>query len=470
MSETSIKKNIIKNTMILSIGNFLTKAVSFFLLPLYTSVLSKADYGISDLIQNISYLLIPFIGLQIGSGLFRFIINKNDKEERKEIVSFCFFILLIISIVFLIIMFVINKLLSIPYSGLFSLYFISMLFSEFVSRLLRGLRKDTLYAACSFLNTLIYIILNLFFILNLKMGGESIIISLSLGSIISGIIFLSLIKVWELIDLRSINKEKGKEILSYSIPLIPNAISWGIVNVSDRVIISKFLNVAENGIYAVANKFPVIFTTFFSALDMAWVEALSEINDIEERKNYISENFQSVFVLLADICILLICVISIIFKFFVGKEFIEAYNHTYILVVAIFFNSISSLYGGIFVAYKDSKTISKTTVYGAITNIIINISLIKIIGLYAASISTLVSYFVIFFVRNIKLKKYVEIKWNVPKLISLVILLTIVSIGYFISNDILNIIILLIMFIWTIYSNRKTLDTILLTIKRGISR
>ena len=65
------------------------------------------------------------------------------------------------------------------------------------------------------------------------------------------------------------------EMLRYSVPLVPNAISWWIANVSDRLLILYFLGSAMNGIYAAANKIPTIYTTFFSVYNLAWLESVS---------------------------------------------------------------------------------------------------------------------------------------------------------------------------------------------------
>ena len=57
-----------------------------------------------------------------------------------------------------------------------------------------------------------------------------------------------------------------KEMYQYSIPLVPNGISWWIVNVSDRTIITAIIGTAANGIYAVSNKFPTILSSLLGIL------------------------------------------------------------------------------------------------------------------------------------------------------------------------------------------------------------
>ena len=72
------KKELIKNTIIILIGKFSTQLVSFLLLPLYTSLLTTAEYGQYDFLNTISIFLIPCVTLLMEEGMFRFLIPKFD--------------------------------------------------------------------------------------------------------------------------------------------------------------------------------------------------------------------------------------------------------------------------------------------------------------------------------------------------------------------------------------------------------
>jgi hypothetical protein len=61
-------------------------------------------------------------------------------------------------------------------------------------------------------------------------------------------------------------------MLKYSFPLVPNNISWYIINISDRIIVSSFLGSSVNGVYAMANKFPNIMNNFSSFFFTAFKE------------------------------------------------------------------------------------------------------------------------------------------------------------------------------------------------------
>ena len=99
-------KKLGKNIGIITIGNFASKILSFFMMPVYTAVLSTADYGISDLISTSISLIYPILTISVSEGLVRFLLDKDD--NRKQYVSICFYIWL----VSLVIMFLLTPLMG----------------------------------------------------------------------------------------------------------------------------------------------------------------------------------------------------------------------------------------------------------------------------------------------------------------------------------------------------------------------
>jgi len=84
----SRESKLAKNTMIIAIGTFLPKFASFITLPILTEYLSKAEYGMYDLITVLVSLLLPAATLQIQSAAFRFLIEcRDDEDEIKRIVT-----------------------------------------------------------------------------------------------------------------------------------------------------------------------------------------------------------------------------------------------------------------------------------------------------------------------------------------------------------------------------------------------
>ena len=80
----SREKNLIKNTAILSLGNFFPKFITLFLTPILTAQLTKVEYGQYDLITTIVSLLLPAVTLQASSAAFRFLINESIPVMNKN--------------------------------------------------------------------------------------------------------------------------------------------------------------------------------------------------------------------------------------------------------------------------------------------------------------------------------------------------------------------------------------------------
>ena len=121
------------------------------------------------------------------------------------------------------------------------------------------------------------------------------------------------------------------------------------------------------------------------------------------------------------------------------------------------FNVATCLYSQIYLAKKLSRQVASTTIIGAIINIVINVIFIKQLGLYAAAISTMISYFVMMAYRHIDIKKYVSIKVDKFLVINTILVFTFSIILYYQHNLILNIINLVVVCLYAFLLNKEFL-------------
>lgn len=251
-----------------------------------------------------------------------------------------------------------------------------------------------------------------------------------------------------------------KSLWKYSIPLIPNALSWWVMGVSDRTIITMFLGVAKNGIYSVANKFPGIFSTMSTIFSMSWTETVAlHIND-KDSTTYLSNTMDTVFRLFSSICFGIIACIPFIFSFIINENYKESYNQIPILMIGTLCNLVVILLSAIYVAKKMTRKIAQTSVISAIINIFMNLILIKIIGLYAASLSTAVAYFSMMIIRMFDIKRYIDIKYNMKTIISTTVITIFLFITYYLNIAIVNIFALIIVILYSILLNKQIINII----------
>ena len=79
------KRYLAKNIAFLTVGQFGTKLLTFFLVPLYTSVLTSAEYGTYDLYSAMVGLFVPILTLNISDATTVFLLDKNISKEGERI-------------------------------------------------------------------------------------------------------------------------------------------------------------------------------------------------------------------------------------------------------------------------------------------------------------------------------------------------------------------------------------------------
>lgn len=452
--DKSREKTFAKNTIILSIGTISSKIFTFFLLPLYTAVLTTEDYGNVDLLQSVIQLAIPIVTLQLSAAVFRYLIDKESLKSKTEIITGAFIIVAFNTIISIFVFSLFYIVYPFKYFMLFVWSFIASVCYKIIQSVVRGFGHNILYSVASFITVLSSLLVNLILILGFGFKGDSILIAFAISNFLASAVMYVKEKMWRYFSFYAFSRTQMKELLQYSLPLIPNEISWWIANTSDRFLIRFFLGSSFNGIYAAANKIPTIYTTIHSVFNLAWLESIARSVNDTDRDRFINEMIEKVYKFFVCLCLGIICCMTLAFRYLFGINYTDAYPHVYILTLAIFFNSMCAMYGGIFTAFKHSKIIGSSTVIGAIANIIINFLFIRFWGLYAASLSTLISYIIVYMIRVVKANKFVKLEWPVAFLIRALLAFCIVTVGYFIKNDLINIIIFFGMILWSFYENR----------------
>lgn len=451
-------KKMLKNTFIITIGKVCTQLITFLLLPLYTSVLSTEEYGTVDLLNTIVTLLIPIVTFQIEQAVFRELIEARDSlSKEKKIISTSIFTVIIQCVIYSLIFFIAYKYLSNRYKLYLFINVITAIFSSLFLQISRGLGDNKKYAVGSFISAASTIILNVTFLVIIKLRVDGMLLATMLGQIISCIyLFLSL-GMKKYISIKSFSKKMGISLLKYSIPLIPNQISWWIFNVSDRVIVSYILGVGKNGILSAASKFSSVYIMAFSIFNMSITETIVahiKDNDIQD---YFNKVFNAVTMLFLSSCILLISCMPIVYPILINSKFREGLNLVPILLVSSYFNIIVSLIGIIYIAHKNTKAVANTSIFSALINIVSHLILIKYIGLYAATISTFLSFFTMTLYRLYDMrKKYFAIRLEKLKMTIGMLLLGIVTIIFYMNIPILNIVLPFVTFIMVVIINKKT--------------
>ena len=217
--------------------------------------------------------------------------------------------------------------------------------------------------------------------------------------------------------------------------------------------LTSMVGSSENGLYSIANRFPNILFTCYGFFSTAWKESAAKIIKEEDKAKYYNMNYRDMKNLLKAVTLGLIAIMPFMFPVLIDKSFNGAYVYIPILVIAIYFTNISSFYGGIFAAYKDTKVMGITTIVAAIINVVINLLFINKFQIYAATFSTLIANLVVYIYRRIKINQYIRLKERPNLVYYLLMILTLMS--YYLNNTVSNIIVFVMVFCYCVYTNKN---------------
>ena len=457
MKETN---RLLKNTGIIAIGNLSTKAISFFLLPLYTAILSTHEYGVIDYIITLSMFCVPCISFLMDEAIFRFLIDCKNKEEKSIIISNSFILVFIGIVAFLVIVYPILNCIKYEYTWYLILFVISDIIATMISALLRGIGRTDAFAVYNFISSTIQIILNVIFIAVFYWGIEGMLSAMIIGRVVATFVYIICLKLWQYIDLKRINIPKIKEMLKYAIPLIPNRVSWLIINLSSRIVIMNIMTSGALGIYAISSKFANLMDMIYGFFYQSWKESSARVLQSNDRDDFYNLVYKYLKGFMYSIVLLITSFMPIIFRFLIADTYSEAILYVPILLLATYFSNISGFYGGIFTAYKDTKIMGTSTIVAATINLVLMFIIINFWGLYAVAISALIANIAVYQYRKIKVKKYVILIENRKKIIFDWIMTGIIFLLFYSMNINLQIIGILVSVVYFIIMNYAVLKLI----------
>ena len=427
-------KYLFKNIGFLTIGNFSTKLLSFFLVPLYTSILTTADYGSYDLVSTTVNLLIPILTLNIADGTLRYSIDNDTPKQDVFTISFqhCIagFLAALVLIGFNVWLGIFDTI--VPYSGYLILMFAATAMNNILSSFARGIDKVKEVSIAGVFGSFTMILLNIIFLVGLDLGLTGYFGANILGVLTQVLFLIISMKAWKYLRFHTKNNVDVKEKMhKYSFPLIANNLAWWVNNASDRYMVTWICGVAENGIYSVAYKIPSILSILQSIFQQAWT--LSAVRDFnsKDRDTYFTRVYNMLNFILVIGCSGLIMFDKILARFLYANDFYVAWRYVSVLLMAMIFSGMANFIGGIFQAVGDTKIIMKSTLLAASVNIVLNAILIYFTGTIGAAIATMISNAINWGVRLYRSRKYANLQIKLKRDIWVYILLIIQSIILF---------------------------------------
>ncbi|WP_129539768.1 lipopolysaccharide biosynthesis protein [Flavobacterium sp. 140616W15] len=410
-SSDHLGKKLFKETLIYSIGSFGSKIISFLLLPFYTFLLTKKDLGEYDIFITTITLFVPLVSLQISDSAYRWLIDRDKQNERLKAeiitntmiafgVGFFFF-----SFLFLIY--------SVFETFEYKEYFFTLMFLNcllpILQSILRGEGDTKKFAVNGFITTFLVIIFNVVFIYVLHLRVEGILLANIVAYTIASLFMIFQIRIFKYCSFKYLNKKLLKEMCHYSLPLIPNLMSWWAIGSASKFIILHYLGPEANGIYAISSRFPSIIVIINSVFVLP-------IQDAFLKKDIKMEDFSNLLVhfikIEFSVILILIAGAPIYTKYVVNNEFYESWKYMPFLYLGVGFNTVAALISLIYQKRRSTAKITSTTIIGGVVSIVLGFLLVERWGLYGISVSYFSGFFVVYLLRYFDLKKELKLGIN----------------------------------------------------------
>lgn len=407
-------KELLSNTLLFSVANLGSKLMVFLMVPLYTAVLSTDEYGIADMVQTTATMLIPILTAMIAESVLRFCFLKEYSSNEVfsigiRMTLFGAFLGTLLCICFL----------YIPFFKALGLYvlFIPVLFLSnsmvnLFHKYSRGIGNVKASATAGLISTLIVILLNLCFLLVLKIGVLGYLMAYALGDFIA-VAYMAFKNNAVKAYTSTKNQKLRKDMLKYSIPLVPNSLSWWALSSVNRYVMLAWLGVSAVGIYSATLRIPTILTVLCDIFAQAWL--LSALKDYgsDESKRFIRSMHNKYFallIILTAIIILLSCPLAMIL---LSGEFYQYWWVTPYLFISVFYGALVGFLGSIFSSERKNTMQFISTMIGTIVSFIVTILFLKEYGAVVVAISTMVGYYIIWLIRRVAVNKYINVGYGI---------------------------------------------------------
>lgn len=445
----------LKDSIIYTVPAILSKGISFLLVPLYTRVLSPADYGSLELFLIFASIIYLLVALEVSQGVARFYSSEKDKRIKILYASTAFWFTIFAYSVFFLLMFLFSDYLSEKIMGQYGMeneFRAGLLFIWlngillYIQNQLRWELKSVHYFWVSASYALVTALASIYLAYIHGYGLYGILVGMTIGCLFSSVLGLfCLRKTIRLV----FSKVHLIEMLNYSFPLVFSVLAIWLTQYVDRIMINKLLSIHDVGIISVGYKISaaiglvtVGFQGAFSPLVLTHYKDANTPNQIEKIFRYFI------------FCSLFLYLVTSLFatelvQLLTQPQYYEASSLVVFVLPAILLSKMYIFAPGISIAKKTHILLWVNIAIG-ILNIILNLILIPLMDIKGAALATLFSFLVMIICLMYYSQRYYYVPHNTKRIISLVTLTFIITVtsqyfnNYFSYIFVYNMIIILL--------------------------
>jgi O-antigen/teichoic acid export membrane protein len=399
MSTASHISSTFKNASIYAAASIMSKAVGFIMIPIYAHQLGTEGYGIIGMIEVVTSVLGIFVSYGVSSAVNRFFFERKTYEDRNVLISTSIIAMIVITGVICTPGLVFNsQIADLAFGVEGSGFYITLAIFAFMAesgaiigqQYLLILQRSVLISVLSVFRLIIALSLNIYLIVFLKMGVLGVLYS----SLVTSLIFFIFFNAYTLIRTGiHFNTSDAKEIIHFSLPLVPGYIAMFIRSNADRILLRSCMGIAEIGIYSMVMKFSLLIGLFVQEPFMkTWVPKRMEICDSIDGPETISKIVTLHLTMMIFVGLLLSLEIPLLIKILTPREFwVPAVVGFFAVFSRIAFNTYYHFVFGLLYG-KKTLIISMIQIAAAILSVPLYYVFIKSYGILGGFVAALIVF------------------------------------------------------------------------------
>lgn len=394
-------KAFLKDSAIYAVPAFISRGLSLFLVPLYTRVLSPADYGSLDLLTVFAGIINLTIALEVSQGVARFYAAEQDQVRKMLYASSSFWFTLGCYTVFAVLMLLNTKTLSaliMGQQGLETAFKIGIVYIwinglfYLIQNQFRWELRSKNYAVISLLMSFVTAGVSVWLAYCLRWGLEGLLTGMVAGSLVG-----TGLGLWRLRNSFRFRFDGVRlyEMLSFSTPLVFSGVAVWISLYIDRIMINHFLSIDEVGLYGIGYRMASIAGLLMIGFQGALTPLVYTHYQEADTPRQLSRIFRLFLVFALFVFLGLSLFTSDILRLLTTESF---YGSAVVVVYLVPAKLLASMYifaPGIGIA-KKTHLLIWINCAGALLNVALNFLLIPRLGIIGAGLATMLGYLAVF--------------------------------------------------------------------------
>jgi O-antigen/teichoic acid export membrane protein len=393
-------KRLGSQSIIYTAGDMLNRSFALILIPLYTAYLTPADYGILSITSTIGAVFAILSMQSLETALTRFHYDHPEESSRRRYHGMVWLLMVMSALAFALLVGTVGQPLlawlfpDVPYIPYIRIVVWTTFATNISFLLLRALlrvqEKPTTY---SILNIVVFLV-NTGFVIYFVVGEQAGALGNLQGRLLAAVLLaIPIIVVYFRSARLHWSTQEAKTTMAFAVPLLPHLLSLWVLNVSDRVVLQRFVPLADVGIYSLGYQIASILQLLAFSASNAWSPFFFKTADQPGAPRMLSR-FSSYYILILIFLGTGIAALAQDALLVMASKavYYPAYRVVPWVIMGFVMRGFYFLFVTALYYKKQVRALPLVTIGAGVLNVVLNVLTVPKFGYMAAAVNTFIAY------------------------------------------------------------------------------